>query len=184
MKVYVENGEVYFDYQGVDTQSGRDIRGSKARRFLLDTRCSWEKTSVPQVLKMEYKPYSFTTEYDQVKQFESYLKSCLAEAHVNDIELSEDFKELCVATARRCKELYEIEVTKEQARKAKSEWQRLCENGCSGCPNKARWNDDFVCKASGDTLEEKNIPGSVYGQHVLFNYVPFPSDKCPYKVTE
>lgn len=61
-------------------------------------------------------------------------------------------------------------------------WQEKCEKGCGKCPYRKRGFEDNYCKASGDLLEEKNVPGYVNGVHYLFKYEPFPNGNCVYKI--
>lgn len=61
-------------------------------------------------------------------------------------------------------------------------WEEKCKNGCGKCPYRKRGFEDNYCKASGDLLEEKNVPGYVNRVHYLFKYEPFPNGNCVYKI--
>lgn len=59
-------------------------------------------------------------------------------------------------------------------------WKMLCKNGCGSCKNLRRWDDDHFCATSGDLLEEDNCSGIVNGVYHIVNFVPFPSESCPF----
>lgn len=65
-------------------------------------------------------------------------------------------------------------------------WERKKKDGCLGCQNCKVVGDDneSVCAATGDDLEQRNCPEYDYKNMVyrVFNLKPFPSEKCPYRV--
>lgn len=65
-------------------------------------------------------------------------------------------------------------------------WEDKCKNGCGKCKYRKRGYDDNFCKASGslELLEEKQVPKYTNGIHYLFNYEPFPSENCPYRINQ
>lgn len=187
MKLYIENGEVLFDFRDVDTKAALDKKASIYRDFLRGTVCSWEYTDKFKVMRMAYEPTNWLSEYGNLKRFESFLKSCFYNAKFLElIEISPAFEELLKTTEVRIKELYDIEVAKEKAKEEElkkiAEWEYLCKNGCGNCKNCYRWNDDHLCKITGNILPEKNVPGIQGKLYLLFNYKPFPTDNCPFNI--
>ena len=71
-----------------------------------------------------------------------------------------------------------------EAQEREEKWARLCTRGCGSCGYKRRIEDDFKCLATGEYLQEKNVSGINRGMHILFNYVAFPSENCPYKINK
>lgn len=69
----------------------------------------------------------------------------------------------------------------EESRK-RQHWELLCKYGCGSCKKLRMDGDDHRCAASGDLLEDKNVPKYIGTVHYLFNYEAFPSDNCPFKV--
>ncbi len=189
MKLYVRNGEVYFDYSEISMSTRVDspdyLKALQADRFIRETVCGWDYTETEQVIKMSFTPYEWTTEYDNARRFESLLKDCFYKAKAYSlIEIAQEVEELLVQTAKHCRELYEAEVEKEQAAKRKAEWERKCTYGCGSCEQKIRIGDDKACVATGDILPEKNVPKSYGKTAYLFNNEAFPTENCPYNVNK
>lgn len=185
MKLYTENKELYFDYSEVNMSAPLDRAESQCRHYLMETNCEWLETNKPQIVKMEFTPSEWRTEYGNARHYESLLKDCFYKAKAFPlIEITPEVEELLIKTAKRSQELYEAEVKKEQEFKRKAEWERKCENGCGSCPNKKRCGDDYFCAVSGDILPEKSTPQS-YGKIVyLFNNEAFPTENCTYNVNK
>ena len=74
------------------------------------------------------------------------------------------------------------EVEERQKREKAELWKRKCERGCGKCEFRKNALDDTYCAASGDLLEERHVPKYINGVHYLFNYEPFPSENCVYKI--
>lgn len=182
MKLYAENGQVYFDYTDVDTKAEAK-RTYDYRRFMRETSC-WNETDTPQIVSLAYKPYSWSTPYGNIQQFKSLLSFCEVHAKYNSVEIEESFKELLKSTEKQCKELRAIEEKKEEQLKAEAKWQNLCKYGCDRCEHKRRCGDDYFCNASGDMLPEKNVPGPGGRVFQLFNYTAFPTENCPYNINK
>lgn len=115
MKLYIENGELMFDYSDVDVNANLDKKTSRYRQFLRDTPCSWQSAGA-QVKRMAYEPYGAeVTEYGEARHYEHVLSSCYYLAKRTEfIEVFKDVEELIAKTVLRCKQLYEAEVAKEQ----------------------------------------------------------------------
>ena len=182
MKLYAESGTVYFDYTDVNLNA-QEQKTYDYRRFMRETGC-WKETDIPQLVSLAYNPYSWATPYGNKQQFKTLLGFCEAHAKCNNVEVYSSFTELYKVTAMQCEELRAIEVAKEEARKAEAKWQILCKYGCDRCENKRRCGDDYFCKASGDLLPERNIPGPSGRVFQLFNYTAFPTENCPFNINK
>lgn len=184
MKLYVREGELFFDYSDVDVNARLDAAGNQSRHFLMETNC-WDKTEMRQLVKMSYEPYSWASEYENARAFENLLKKCVYTAKKFAlIEISPEVSDFLTGAAQRCYELYKIEEEKEAQRRAKDKWQELCKYGCGRCPNKMRSGDDHICVATKEILHETNVPTSYGKVNYLFNYVAFPTENCPYNVNK
>ena len=184
MKLYIENGEVLFDFSDVDTKAKLDVKVSAYKKFLRDTSYKWDFTKKWNVMRMVYEPYSFDTKYSNERHFESEVRNCVYVAKTLDyIEVSPTVEELLQKTAVRCKELYEAELAKEKERERQTKWESLCKNGCQYCNSLRRCGDDYICTQSKNLLPEKTVTEILYGQYRLFNK-PFPTDNCPYNVNK
>lgn len=122
----------------------------------------------------------FYTEYEN-------LKKILISADKHRIEVSEEVEEAYREMSERRRTIQQgfeeqrrLEAEEEQKRE---QWKRFQKNGCKGCSNcrPTGFDDDWKCTASGDDLTVKNCPGYEGLIYKLFNYIPFPTDKCPYK---
>lgn len=189
MKLYVKDSEVYFDYSEISMSTRVDspdyLKAVQASRFMRETNCGWDYTETEQVIKMSFTPYEWATEYGNTRQFESLLKDCFYKAKTCSlIEITLEVEKLLVRTAKRCRDLYEAEVEKEQALKRKAEWERKCENGCGSCEHKMRIGDDYFCGAIDELLHEKNISANYGKMHYPFIIEAFPTDSCPYNVNK
>ncbi len=69
-----------------------------------------------------------------------------------------------------------------EAKKRRELWESRCRDGCDGCEYLRRDNDDRLCAVTKELLEEKNVSKNIGSVHYMFNYVAFPSEKCPFKV--
>lgn len=185
MKIYADNGEVFFDFTDVDTKAPMDLKTMSYRKFLTETSCRWQYTKKWNVMRMEYEPYTWATQYGNEKRFESLVKSCLYTAkRLDSIEVSPTVEELLERTAKRCKTFYDAEVAKEKEREREEKWEGLCKNGCGRCEKLRRDGDDFICADNNEMLPEKNVPGYVGKAYRLFDYRAFPTDNCPYNTNK
>ncbi len=183
MKLYIEKGELMFDYSDVDVNADLNKKTSRYRQFLRESPCAWEPVG-KSLMRWKYEPYgAWTTGYGEAKHYEHVLSSCYYLAKRTEfVEVAKDVEELLQKTAVQCKQLYEAELAKEQERERAEKWQSVCNHGCGGCSNLRRCNDDYFCTASGDLLPEKNKSGVVRGEYRLFNYVAFPSENCAFNI--
>lgn len=181
MKLYAENGTVYFDYTDVDTEAGLDGKAIDYRRFMRET-MFWDDTELKQVVRLAYHPFEGATEYGNEQKLSGMLGKCRVQAKYNSIEIDESFTEFIEQNRKRCEELRAVEVAKEEAARAKREWEDKCKYGCGRCEYKRRCEDDYVCAASGDILPEENKPCDYGKVHYLFNSVAFPTDSCPFNI--
>lgn len=195
MKLYEEDGYIYLDYTDVDPEARLNIAANEYKNFILECRyeygIEWDVT-----LKSKVKQYN--TRIDRklndcgamgglswlLKQMQYFVKY----GH-GVIEVDESFNEFQRKVDERYKELYRAETERRQAEAAqrmRSEyWKRLCKNGCGKCENlRCIGDDDYECGVTGDSLEVRNMPeyrGKVYQ---LFNYIPFPTDDCPFNTNK
>ena len=122
----------------------------------------------------------FNTEFER-------LSRILIAADKYGIEVSEEVEEAYRVMSERQRTIQQgLEEQRRIEAEAKhkcEQWERLQKNGCKGCKNcrPTGYDDDYKCLASGDELEVKNSPGYVGLIYKLFNYIPFPTDRCPYK---
>ena len=182
MKLYAENGTVFFYYTDVDINA-QEQKAYDYRRFMRETSC-WKETDAPQIVSLAFNPFSWSTPYGNMQQFKSLLSFCEVKAKYHSVEISDSFTELLKSTEKQCEELRAVEVAKEEARKAEAKWQSLCKYGCDRCENKRRCGDDYFCNASGDMLPEKNVPGPSGRVFQLFNYTAFPTENCPFNINK
>ena len=182
MKLYAESGTVYFDYTDVDLKA-EEKKTYDYRRFMRETSC-WNETGTPQLACLDYKPWSWASEYDNVTDLSWLLCICDGRALCNNIPVDDSFKAFRKATEKRCEELCSVEVAKEERREAEAKWQSLCKYGCGRCKHRKRCGDDYFCKASGDMLPEKNVPGPNGRVFQLFNYTAFPTENCPFNINK
>ena len=185
MKLYVQDGEIFFDYTDVDINARLNDAESQSRHFLYETNCGWVETKRKQLVKMYFEPYSWATEYGNARSYENLLKNCYYTAKKFPlIEIAPEVSELLVSAAKHCYELHKIEEVKEQQRRANEKWQELCKYGCSNCHNKVRKGDDYFCGATGELLPEKNQPKDFGRVHYPFNNEAFPTENCPYNLNK
>lgn len=69
-----------------------------------------------------------------------------------------------------------------ETQKKREFWDSKCRDGCGNCNYLRKDGDDQNCAVTKELLDEKNAPGYINGVHYMFNYVAFPSEKCPFKV--
>ncbi len=182
MKLYIEDGEVLFDYSDVDFEA-RGLDETEYIRFKRETRCEWTKTLRERVVRMKYTTSPLYSDYDKAYERKELVSNCYYTALRHDyIEISKDFKAYMQELDERYEALRGIEIEKENLRKAEEQWQLLCEHGCGRCKNKQRWGDDFMCAATSDFLPEVNVPKNIGKVHYLFNYEAFPTDNCPFNI--
>lgn len=85
--------------------------------------------------------------------------------------LTEEGKRLCEAEAAQRKA-----ALKEQI------WKDLCRNGCRSCKAAKQCTDDeFICAATGEKLETRNVPYYDLTSQIYYltRAVPFPNERCP-----
>ena len=180
MKLYIKDDEVLFDYSDVDTQAKLDKGAIVYRHFIRESGCEWESTLRPKLKRMVFEHCSSNEPYiDASRRSLLAHRAYYTAVWLSIIEISDDFKPFLDRLDARCEEFQREMIAKEKERERKRHWQWVCNHGCGQCSNLRRWNDDYVCMASRDFLPEKNVPGNAYGQHLLFNYVPFPTENCP-----
>lgn len=95
--------------------------------------------------------------------------------------------EIDEAVIKRFEEMQKAFAEFEAERQAKREavereerWNRVCKHGCGTCNNLGYYTDIPICKVTGEQLREENRPAYDGVVHKMFNYLPFPSDNCPY----
>lgn len=196
MKVYVdEDNDVFFDFQDVNFEAGQAKFTDKKfnreswekvkeyRDFLRECRCVWGRTFKPQVKRLYYQADKWDGLYSQAYGFLKVIEHIAATIHnLNYIELGVGFKEFVEEIRQRVEKLYQIERAKELENQRKQRWKSACKNGCGSCQNKCRSNDDYYCRATGEQLPEKNVPRIFNGAYWLFNYIPFPTENCPFNI--
>ena len=92
-------------------------------------------------------------------------------------------EELKIIYARLANE-YTEQIKQAEVKRTKiKHWQFLQKHGCKGCGN-LRYDTDMPwCKVLHEQLQEKSCPD--YDNELVFhfvNWLPFPSDNCPFKV--
>lgn len=112
-----------------------------------------------------------------------FLKELIDEAKRCGVEVAQEVEEHLHKLECDWKRLYEEEQAELKVQQKREHWEALCSLGCGSCINLVCAGDgDFVCRASGDMLDTKNVPrvdaGGVY--HFI-NYEAFPSGNCPKK---
>lgn len=181
MKLYVQHGQVFFDYTDLeDVNAGLDRKAIDYRRFMRETDYCLSATETPNVASLAYTPWTGATEYGNACELRRLLGLLEVRAKCNNIEVDNSFTALYNATVNRCAELRAIEVEKEQKQQEQAKWQSLCKYGCGNCENLKYACDLPICKCTGKPLEEKNKPEYKFGALQLFNLVPFPSGDCPF----
>lgn len=184
IKLTVKGNQVIIDFTSVNMQANiqdEDYSAAqRVRKFLRETACEWQNTETPQVKKMAYQPYVWATEYGNAREFKRLITSCECKAMFYSLEITTEFEELLAATEKRCQELRQAEIDKENALARKAEWESKCKYGCGKCKNLCYKVDLPVCKCTGKTLEERNEPVYNRGVLQLFNLVPYPSEGCPF----
>lgn len=116
-------------------------------------------------------------EYDE-------LSRILWHAERHNVEISDEILTLYQKVKEKALKIREERKAKQEREERKAKWDIKCKFGCGYCPNLTYDVDVPICKVSGEILETKNEPkfdGQVYR---LFNFEPYPSDGCLYKVAE
>lgn len=113
------------------------------------------------------------------------LDALISHAERNGIEIAEEVRVRLKELKGQYEENELKRIEAEEQAKKEQEWKNLKENGCKGCKNCFRvyqGEDDYICEATKEELAIGNRPTYDYINHVyrLFNYVPFPTDKCPF----
>lgn len=181
MKLYIQDEELLFDYSDVDTQAQLNKATAEYQAFLRESECRWEGT-----LKHAVKRLSFRSrdEYSALENAYEHRRlvgnAYCAALRLSLIEISESVKPFLQQLEEKCAELKQIEEAKRAERERMERWKKVCKYGCDRCANKRRWEDDYICAASGDVLPEKNMPGNLGATYMLFNFVPFPTENCPF----
>ncbi len=182
MKLYLEDGEVYFDYSEVDMKAALDNGTTQARRFLLETECGWDKTLRPQVVRMTHDYQEWQSEYGNACRQRYLVGNCYYTAlNKSLVEVSDEIKSYMDELDEECARLKEIEWKKTEERERAEKWKSICKKGCKDCEHCVRRGDDFICRDSGVDLETKNVPRFKNGVYQLFNYEPFPTGGCKYE---
>lgn len=191
MKLYLQDDEIIFDYSDVDFKENTLNNKGYAmyREFMMNCNCEWEYTLRKQVRRMVCKKQDWLTEYGNIARIRNAVASCYYTAQrLYLIEISDDIKQYLDKLQEQCDELREAERIREQRERAEAEakalWKAKCEHGCGRCPNLRRCDDDFKCMATEEYLNEKNVRGYVGNTYLLFNWVPFPTDNCPFNINK
>lgn len=187
MKLYIQDEDVLFDYSDVDVNAQLNKATMEYDAFLRKSECKWERTLKPAVKRLSFRPREEYSAFENVYEHKRLVGNAYYAARwMSYIQISEDFKLFLEQLEKTCTELKEIEEAKRAEQERLALWKRVCKYGCGGCANKQRWEDDFICAASGDVLPEKNEPCDVGKMHMLFNYISFPTENCPFnsRVTE
>ena len=179
MKLSVEDGIV------VCTYDSRYCLLYHEKEYLRDTAGFWEPICNGK-LKLHYTPNTVADELERAK--EEYEILCKVKPRYGNlcVYVDDTFQEklqevYAMLEPERKRERAEIEAeAKKQYQLWK--WEFLCKHGCGDCKYKRIDGDDFCCVASGDLLDDKQVPKVINGIHYLFNYEAFPSDNCPFKV--
>ncbi len=187
MKLYEEDGYIYLDYTDVDPEAPLNAATAEYREFVRESGCDWDRTLKPKVKQyrthIECKRDRFEA-MGGLSMFLGRLQS-LARYGRGYIEVDDSFNKFLRKVDSRYKELYEIEKAKAEQRKLAEHWKYLCKRGCKGCSNlRCIGDDDYECGATGDCLEVKNVPERFGKVYQLFNYIPFPTDDCPFNTNK
>lgn len=116
------------------------------------------------------------------------LTQVIFAAERHGIEIAEEVREAYRSMSERKsaieKGLEEQRRIEAETKQREERWERLQKQGCKGCTNcyPTGFDDDWKCSATGGRLEVKNSPGLIGSTYALFNYKPFPTDNCPYKI--
>ena len=184
MKLYIEKGNVMFDFSGVDMIAPLNKERDAYENFLRYTQCEWENTELPNMKRMKYDFCDWKSAYGNTTTLRSLIGNCISVAESNGIEVKDSVKKYAADMEAKCIKLRKAEEAKAEALAAKDKWERLCKTGCGRCENKKRCGDDFKCVVSGDYLEEMNVPRYDYGTYYPFNLEAFPSENCPYNINK
>lgn len=196
MKLYInEENEVLLNYSDVDFKAGTkkfteedfdreqyDICRNY-EEFIRESNCEWISTLKPKVKQMKTNVYEWDSPYGKTYKLLRELEQLYNMARQSDyIEIGAGFKKYIEEIRQRTEKLYRIEREKEAERKRQETWMQVCKSGCGICVNKCRSGDDYICRATGELLSEKNMPANAGRVYKLFNFTPFPTENCPLNV--
>lgn len=143
-------------------------------------------------LRMNFFPDSADSEIDSVTKELNIMSAIYSYAiRCYGIEIDDSFTERRKALNEKLEAYWapiraaeqEQRAKEREEKEAQERWVRLSLKGCTGCTDcRPTYEDEWKCAASGDDLEVKNCPGYDGVIHYLFNYKPFPTDNCPFKV--
>lgn len=187
MKLYLQDDEIIFDYSDVDFKNKDNKTYQQYFDFTHKLHSELEFTLRKQVKRLVYDKLSWFTEYDNLlSKISAIADCCYAAQYCSLIEISDDIKPYLDQLREQCEEMKEAKLLKEQRERAEAEakalWKDRCRNGCLKCKNCRKWEDDFVCAATGAWLEEKLYTGYIGITHVSNMPVPFPTDNCPLNI--
>ena len=185
MELYADEGEVLLNYSDIDSNVPLDKAAMEYREFT--TEFGGERTFKPKVKKFLRISLSDLKDYRQAASLLAYLgrMESVVKYGRGYIEIAKSFKDLQNDLKNRTREIYESEKSRELNKIKTEYWRSLCRHGCKGCSElRCLGDDDYECGATGDSLEVRNMPeyrGKVYQ---LFNYVPLPTDDCPFNINK
>lgn len=191
MKLYEEDGYIYLDYTDVDPALQLNAAAMEYRDFMSECRhelgVEWDRTLKPKVkqINMHYDRIRGDCTATGTLRWRLSRMQAFAKYGRWYLDIDESFKEFKRKVDERFVELWEAENVRAAERKRGEEWKRLQKLGCGRCSEcRCVGDDDYECGATGENLEIRNVPeyrGKVYQ---LFNYVPFPSENCPYNINK
>lgn len=133
-------------------------------------------------VKKDCKSDSLFLAYRAVAHDSYGLKKCIELCRKYGVEVDScvyDVKEHMSSEENRIYSLYQKRLEEE---KTVDIWERKKKYGCKGCKELvATYEDEWKCAVSGEAVEVKNSPDFYNGVHYLFNYLPYPNEKCKYK---
>lgn len=116
-------------------------------------------------------------EDDRVLRYLEHLETVIGNAGRYGVEVTDEVTALWRTYQTNAEVIQQRYREQDAEYSRRVEWQKRKKNGCEGCQNLCRWNDDFICWKTKDVLPTENKPRNGF----LFNYVAFPSDNCPHK---
>lgn len=119
--------------------------------------------------------YSVSADARTLGYILKYAHSCGVEAAPEVVQYAEELK-------KRYKAMQEALVKTWGERDKSAVWRQLKRSGCGGCKNCGSYGEDsFWCSACGEELRTENRPTPYAELYYLYNWVPFPSERCPKK---
>lgn len=108
-----------------------------------------------------------------------YILKC---AHSCGVEAAPEVVSYAEELKARYEAMQEALVKSWGERDKSAVWRQLKRNGCGGCKNCESYGEDsFWCSACGEELRTENRPTPYAELYHMYNWVPFPSERCPKK---